>query len=126
MHTFEQSTGKWYGDNGTLLLEGYSGNGRGLNNPAMQNVAKVGPLPCGHYTIGELQTEHAELGADVMALIPDPDNEMFGRSDFYLHGDNEAMNHTASEGCIVASKPDRLTVARSTDKRLAVVPGPVD
>ena len=123
MFTYEQSTGRLFDDNGMLVLKGYAGRGPGLNNPEMQNVPKIGPLPCGYFTIGELQAHHPVLGVNVMPLIPDPDNEMFNRSDFYLHGDNEEMNHTASEGCIVAG-PDRLLVAHSSDKRLHVVPGP--
>ncbi len=31
----------------------YSGHGLGLNNPAMQNVPDVGPLPQGTYVIGD-------------------------------------------------------------------------
>jgi hypothetical protein len=88
---------------------GYSGNGEGLNNPAMQNAHAVGPLPQGSYTI---QPPHADpkVGPIAMRLAPAPANEMFGRGDFLIHGDNAQANHTASEGCIVLAHDARVAI----------------
>jgi hypothetical protein len=46
---------------------------------------------------------------------------MFGRSDFYIHGDNPALNYTASEGCIILARPIREQIAASGDNDLQVL-----
>ncbi len=56
----------------------------------------------------------------VMALDPDPGNQMFGRDGFLIHGDNMAMNHTASEGCIILGRPIREQIADSADRVIVV------
>ena len=119
MNTYEQLTGRWLRD-GALLSTGYSGHGAGLNNPAMQNVEGVGPIPRGRYTIGPARDD-AHLGPLVMRLIPDPGNQMFDRSAFDLHGDNPQMNHTASDGCIIMGHDLRAIIAIGTDRALTVV-----
>lgn len=106
---YQQSTGRLT-RNGVLLSTGYSGHGDGLNNPAMQNIVGVGPLPQGMYTI-QPPTQHPKLGPIAMALLPHPDNIMYGRSGFFMHGDNTAMNHTASDGCIIQPPTVRNVVA---------------
>lgn len=98
----------------------YSGRGAGLNNPQMEMVSCVGPIPRGWYSIeGPFNDPH--LGAVVFRLIPDPANEMHGRAGFDLHGDNAEMDHSASEGCIVAPLPLRQAIAASSDRRLQVI-----
>jgi hypothetical protein len=92
-----------------------------LNNPALQARSGVGPLPCGKYTIGPLEASHGHLGVNVCALIPYPDNEMFGRSEFYLHGRKSLDDMDASEGCIVLDHEPRMRVVNSPDKTLLVV-----
>lgn len=109
MMTFSQSTGHFTKDS-VLVAKAYSGNGPGLNNSSMQNVKMHGPLPQGKYTI-QLPSSHPKLGPIAMALEPDPDNEMFGRGDFFLHGDNAEMNHTASDGCIILPRDVRIAIA---------------
>jgi RHS repeat-associated protein len=57
---YSQSTGQLtYVDDQTgahtPIGSGYAGNGPGLNNPNMQNVPDIGPLPQGTYTIGPQQ-----------------------------------------------------------------------
>ncbi len=104
------------------IFTGYAGQGEGRNNPAMQHVKNVGPLPCGWYTAGELEPTHGALGVFVMALKPDPGNEMYGRGDFYCHGRKSPTDLTASHGCIVQDRRARLKFAASDDKRLQVVP----
>jgi hypothetical protein len=122
MFTWSQAEGRLFDDAGTLVATGYAGNGAGLNNPAMQDAENVGPLPCGYYTIGPLIPFHDTVGADVMALTPDPENEMFGRKDFFMHGVNPEDNHSASEGCpVVPIRAERIAVSQSTDKRLLVI-----
>jgi hypothetical protein len=105
---YSQASGKMTGSDG-LSAQGYSGNGAGLNNPAAQCEHAVGPLPQGTYTIGAPHAD-AVVGPIAMRLTPAPANEMFARGDFLIHGDNSAMNHTASEGCIIMPKIARLAI----------------
>lgn len=101
----------------------YSGNGAGLNNTQMQNVFRVGPIPVGMYTIGKFYDDAPgpnSKGPVVADLEPDEDNVMYGRSGFMIHGDNKAMNHTASDGCIIAPRFLRACIADSNDNRLVV------
>lgn len=116
---YKQSTGEMTNPDGSISWNGYSGAGDGLNNPDMQDVEKVGPIPVGTYTIGEAYDEPGKLGPCVLPLTPAEDNEMFGRSLFRIHGDNPT--HTASEGCIIQGPQCRHTISSSTDKILVVV-----
>src|SRR5579859_5974501 len=93
---------------GTLLGKGYSGRNEGRNNPELQAVHNVGPLPRGPYTIGPAEL-HPVLGPVAMPLTPEDGNQMFGRGDFWIHGDN--ATHDASHGCIVIDRDVRQHVA---------------
>lgn len=95
--------------NGEPLATGYSGNNLGLNNPAAQMQKDVGPVPQGDYTI-EPPHADAKVGPIAMRLDPAPGNEMYGRGDFLIHGDNAAMDHTASEGCIIMPREARMAI----------------
>jgi hypothetical protein len=83
-------------------------------------VHNVGPLPVGWYTVGQAY-HHPRLGPETMELEPDPENEMFGRSGFAMHGRRFIGDMNASEGCIVLDLPARHIVAMGTDRRLHVV-----
>lgn len=115
---YQISTGEITDQDGSLVGTGYSGNGEGLNNSSMTNVPRVGPIPVGTYTIGEAYHD-PEKGPCVMRLTPDPNNEMFDRSGFLIHGDNPT--HTASEGCIIQGPVTREAINASDDKTLVVV-----
>jgi type VI secretion system (T6SS) effector TldE1-like protein len=117
MWTYQQSTGQLRHD-GHLTGTGYSGHGVGKNDPVAQNVSETGPLPRGLYTIAQCHT-HPRLGPIAMFLTPNDSNEMFGRSDFYIHGDNAA--HDASLGCIIMPHDTRVEVAASDDRQLLVI-----
>jgi hypothetical protein len=107
---YEQATGELY-LGGTSLGICYSGRGAGLNNPALQNAKDVGPIPQGWYTIRGFFDDPGGKGPIVAHLIPDEENAMYGRGGFMIHGDNAQANHTASEGCIIASHTIRLEIA---------------
>ncbi len=115
-----------YRDDATLAWTGYAGGNKGanpeaVNNPEMENIPRVGPLPRGFYTINEPYA-HPVLGPCTMNLTADPTNEMFGRDKFRIHGDNSKANRSASEGCIVKSpRADRQMIWDSGDHRLHVV-----
>jgi lipoprotein-anchoring transpeptidase ErfK/SrfK len=118
--TFKITPGTLLNLNSIQVGQGYSGHGEGLNNPAMCSVHNVGPLPTGKYKIGQPRSDN-QVGVFAMPLTPDPSNEMFGRSAFFLHGDNASMNHTASDGCIILNRPLRNDIANSGDDELIVI-----
>jgi hypothetical protein len=121
--TYEQSTGRLSHD-GEPIETGYAGNGSGLNNPAEQATENVGPLPQGTYDIGPARADGGHMGPFVLPLTPRPENTMFGRSAFFMHGDKIAgPPHTASDGCIIMSRGTRNAVASSGDTTLVVVSG---
>lgn len=100
--------------------QGYSGNGPGLNNPAMQNVQNVGPLPQGSYTIGP-QQDNGNLTAS-MRLTPDPANQMLKRFGFLIHGPHANDQHDSSNGCPVLKRDIRDQIGNSWDNVFRVVP----
>ena len=121
---YEQSTGKFYNPKGECVSTGYAGgnegkNPEGKNNPAMDGVKQIGPLPAGKYTHGEA-IDHSHLGAFAIPLIPDPLNDMKGRGDFFLHGDTVPSGN-ASEGCIIQPPQIRHDYYESDDGVIEVV-----
>ncbi len=99
-YTYIQRSGKLLGKDGVVFAVGYSGRNQGKNNPAMQDVQNMGPIPVGLYRIGDAYT-HEHLGPLTMNLTPDAANEMFGRGEFRIHGDSKAEPGMASHGCII-------------------------
>lgn len=125
MFVYEQDTGRLLKQNGELLATGYAGgNGgehpEGVNNHAMQNVKNVGPIPIGYYTFGEVVLK-SHLGPFAIPLLPDRDNQMFGRSAFYMHGDKADPPRSASDGCIIMPRAVREECYSSNDRILRVV-----
>ena len=124
MWKFIQSSGNVYKDD-ALIEVCYSGFKEGRNNPDLEDVPFVGPIPCGWYTVQIIRgndgqpCDNGSKKAPVARLLPDLDTEVFGRADFEWHGDN--ITHTASHGCIISSHPtreqlqdgDRLQVTRT-------------
>jgi hypothetical protein len=107
-----------------LIGVGYSGNGLGLNNPGMERMRDVGPIPRGEYDILPPLDPAGHLGPLAFPLRPRAGTETYGRSDFLLHADNFARNHTASHGCIIQDRPARLAVLKFVGGVLTVVQGP--
>ena len=109
-----------YAENGILLGTGYSGAGDGKNNPATQSMKNVGPIPVGLYRIGS-PVDTVTHGPHVLPLTPNPQNSMFGRDGFLIHGDSVVAPGTASEGCIILSRAVRDAISASRDRDLQVV-----
>lgn len=133
--SYSQSTGILGSADGLFKARGYAGAGAGKNNPDMQNIVDVGPLPQGRYSLGQafecthdLESDETcgdchgtakhKHGPNVIRLIPDPGNEMFGRAGFLIHGDNSTG--TASEGCIVMPPATRQQIMDSNDHVIEV------
>lgn len=122
MWVYQQSSGKLFRD-GQFVGEGYSGNGKGLNNPKSQELHDVGPIPCGAWLIGKPE-DHPDHGPVVMRLTPEPETQTFGRDGFLIHGDlvEKPGQFLASKGCIILPRWLRETIGRSGDYLLRVVP----
>ena len=119
-----QSTGELFDPNGVKVATGYAGHGIGKNNPAMQGIRNVGPIPCGEYRIGELIDKHPTAGPLAIRLEPLDESVMFGRSGFLAHGDSIVAPGTASNGCIIAPRTARLLVAGDKGGTLRVAAYP--
>lgn len=125
MWTYIQISGRLYHEE-ELIGVGYSGGGEGKNNPDLQDVKDVGPIPRGKYSIGT-PVDTVMHGPYAMALTPDPANDMAGREGFLIHGDSVSAPGTASEGCVIMSRDVREEVWTSMDHDLEVLSGtPVD
>ncbi len=121
MWLYSQSTGRVTKDD-KFYGVGYAGNnkeGRCKDNPLAQNIKNHGPLPQATYTMTEV-VEGTHMGPFAIKLLPEPSSQMFGRSEFYIHGDDGAG--TASDGCICVSQVLRKTMWDSDDKKVQVIP----
>ena len=125
MWTYEQKTGRMLHD-GVLVWVGYSGHGEGKNNPDMQHIPNVGPIPVGRYRIIKPPFNHSLRGPHCLRLEPLPGNQMFGRNGFLIHGDSTKAPGTASHGCICKSPLSaRKIISEHEDCELEVVRGGV-
>lgn len=120
MWTWKQAEGALYTASGGLFTHGYSGALLGKNNPAMQDLLAVGPIPQGRYAVHAPHDTETH-GPYVLGLQPSLENRMFGRSAFLIHGDSVHAPGTASKGCIVISKMARMSIWMSHDHELIVV-----
>lgn len=120
MWTYYQSTGALSDAAGQHVATGYSGAPGAVDDPAKQDESCIGPIPRGLYTLGEPFSSSTH-GPYAMQLIPDPANEMHGRSGFLMHGDSLEHPGCASEGCIIMGRPTREQVWGSGDHVLTVV-----
>lgn len=130
MWTYVQKTGELL-HNGAHEAFGYSGyddpdsGQQGKNNPDLENVHDVGPIPVGSYAIGSPE-DTLTHGPFVLPLTPNAANQMFGRAGFLIHGDSVVEPGTASRGCIIMGRPVRNEIAASGDHSLQVISGEAD
>lgn len=103
----------------TLVGTGYSGHGVGLDNPDLETMANVGPIPRGEWRIMRWDDVHGDKGPIVAILAP-MHHDAHGRSAFLIHGDNSAGNHSASHGCIIAGPEIRKALRASGETKLVV------
>lgn len=113
--TYSQSSGILARD-GVPVARGHAGGAGCRNDPAAQHRPFAGPLPRGLYTIAPATADGGRLGHNVMELIPDPNNDMYGRDDFFIHGDV-----AESQGCIILDDAARNALAASPDRQLQVI-----
>jgi len=122
MWTFQQLTGNLISKSGNTVGQGYSGFGTGKNNPGLQTVPNVGPIPEGFYNI-EAPVDTKDHGPYVLRLEPFAENQMFGRNGFLIHGDSKEHPGTASHGCIILPRVLRELIWNSDDHQLEVAHG---
>jgi hypothetical protein len=120
MWKWDQSAGELTRD-GAFVSRGYSGNGRGVNNPAMQSAQGVGPIPRGRWRMTELRLTGASTGPYTIVLEPEPGTDTLRRSAFRIHGDNARLDQSASHGCIILPRAVRQRIWNSGDRKLEVV-----
>jgi hypothetical protein len=100
---YEQATGRLLEDDGKVIGLGWAGHLQGRNNPEMQIVKGVGPLPKGKYIV-ENPENGTHLGPLAFPLTPDPTNKMFGRDAFFIHGASAEHPALSSDGCIIQGR----------------------
>jgi hypothetical protein len=90
-HTYTRS-------DGVIRRDGvFSGKGPYKNEASAVNRGYEGPIPHGIYTLKYIGS--TDLGHDTIECVPSPNNVMYGRRGFYIHGG------TKSEGCIIINDP---------------------
>lgn len=127
MWTWQQAAGRMTGPDGRVW-RGYSGKGRGVNNPALQGLRGVGPIPAGRWRMLRVENS-ARVGPfsivldKVDARPGDDRDEVTGRDAFRIHGDRvNGPPQSASSGCIILPRIVREAIWRSGDRELEVVP----
>jgi hypothetical protein len=125
MWTWDQSKGELSRD-GKFVSRGYSGKGRGKNNPTLQGVVGVGPVPRGLWKITE-RYDSRNVGPYTLrieavdAKFGDDKHAETGRGAFRIHGDSIRAPGTASRGCIILPRAIRERIWTSGDRSLTVV-----
>lgn len=124
-YVYAQATGRiWLRDEATLdkvatVGRGYSGAPPYVNAPEAEALVARGPIPRGTYKlVGPFN--HVRLGPVVFFLDPGK-TDTHGRSGFFIHGDNEFGNQSASHGCIILSRAIRERIAGDKVRVLQVV-----
>jgi hypothetical protein len=124
--TFSISDGQIISGNGPVLGPAYAGHPPHVNDPNACEMVGIGPIPPGLYEIGPPIDRPKSVGVYAMALEPCVGTDTYGRSGFYIHGDDAAKSpQSSSDGCIVASRPVREAIwaeAKDTDGLLQVIP----
>jgi hypothetical protein len=120
MWTYAQQTGALQRDS-QHVATGYSGFDNGKNNPAMQGIENLGPIPQGSWNIVGPPMNTPQHGPFVLRLEPAAATNTFGRSGFLMHGDSIEAPGCASHGCIIMSRTVREQVWNSGDTDLEVV-----
>lgn len=98
---------------------GYSGFGEGKDNPAMEAVPNIGPIPRGHWKIGAPVT-HPHLGPLAFPLTP-VGHDAHKRTEFFIHGANALHPNDSSHGCPILGRSIRERIRDDKETELDVV-----
>lgn len=123
------NTGKMYLRSGEDTVEvdrGYSGYKEYRNSSHYETKVSAGSIPRGVWSVGFGET-HPRLGPQAIPLEFESGGEPgapFGRTGFFIHGDNKLLNFSASIGCIILPRSARDCIdhlsRRSGVRRLVV------
>lgn len=119
MWIWDQSKGELSFE-GKVISRGYSGKGRGKNNPSMQAAVGTGPIPRGKWRILKPYNS-STVGPFALMLEPCMGTDTCGRSAFRIHGDSIKHPGEASHGCIILPRVVREQIWRSGDRILLVI-----
>lgn len=111
---YHQASGLLQTPQGQFVALGWAGNHAGKNNPSMESVHDIGPLPRGLYRVGPWEDQHPGLGP-LVAHLEQVQGDSFGRSGFYFHGPSMDPAHMGQEskGCIVVQHASREKVKQA-------------
>lgn len=113
---YHQATGETLLD-GNYEGFGYSGKDEGRDNPALEHVEGIGPIPRGKYTIGEPYFSK-RCGPLTFRLEP-VGHDAHGRTHLRIHGDN--ASNDASSGCIILGRTTRTRIRDDHETELEVI-----
>jgi len=119
MWVYSQSSGQLWSPDLKKLAEGYSGHKKGKNNPEMEEVVSVGPIPRGLYVIGQAYSSRA-VGPLAIRLEPHL-HDAHGRTALLFHGDSRKYPGEASKGCIIVGRAVREKIHNSDERVLLVI-----
>ena len=117
--TFNSERGILYTPSGAVMAWGYSGCQEYKNRPESEDMHDHGPIPRGVWEMATA-TDHPKLGETVIALTPKPETKTYGRSGFYIHGDNPGHRGDSSRGCLILPRFARERMNESDDHILTV------
>lgn len=113
---YSQSTGRLYLADGedvrALVATGYSGAPGYQNRSEFEGLVAKGPIPRGVWRIGPA-FRHRRLGRVAIPLQAADPKTALGRAGFYIHGDSQLGDGSASSGCIVLPYETRCIIAAS-------------
>lgn len=116
---YQITTGKVWLDN-VLIGKAYSGKKEAIGQTDKENVKGVGPIPEGDWHISNW-TSDGHLGPVISRLTPIDVPKLYGRSGFYIHGDNKSVNFSASNGCIIMNRKMREKIRDSKASVIKVI-----
>ena len=119
MWIYSQSSGELWSPYFKIIASGYSGYEEGKNNPAMEGVKSVGPIPKGQWVIGEPYNSE-RIGPFSLPLYPNG-HDSLGRDHFRIHGDSSSSPGKASRGCVIFNRDIRGKIHLSNDRDFIVV-----
>jgi len=118
---YSQTLGVVTDNDGGFIAKGWAGKGEGKNNPAMQHIHCVGPLPQGVYKMSPWSADgvkmpgHESVGP-MVTMLTQISGETYEREGFFIHGPavGRASYGQESKGCIVIPHNQRLVVRALT------------
>lgn len=102
-----------------ITARAYAGKDAGKNNPHLEAVKNIGPIPRGEWIISDCQA-HPRLGPLALRLWP-CGHTAHGRTEFFIHGDSVSRPGEASDGCIILPRGIRETIWDNHFRSLTVI-----